>query len=81
MLRPKAINVQPQPDYMLLVDFNNGERRLFDVKPYISGSWFGQLKDPSIFNSVHIAGLSIEWVDGQDISPDDLYDNSVPVEP
>ncbi|MEF9918125.1 MAG: DUF2442 domain-containing protein, partial [Eubacterium sp.] len=41
MLRPKAVAVKPRKDYMLLVDFSNGERRIFDVKPYISGSWFG----------------------------------------
>lgn len=80
MLRPKAIAVKPQPDYMLLVDFDNGERRLFDVKPYLAGSWFGKLKDPSIFNSIHIGGLSVEWADGQDISPDDLYYKSVPIQ-
>lgn len=71
--------VKPRKDYMLLVDFSNGERRIFDVKPYINGSWFGQLKDPSVFNSVRIAGLSVEWADGQDIAPDDLYDNSEPI--
>lgn len=78
-LRPRAVEVQPAPDYHLLLTFDNQEKRLFDVKPYIRGSWFGELKKPEIFNAVRIAGLSVEWPDGQDICPDCLYQDSVPV--
>ena len=37
MLQPKVIKVLPLPDYKLLVEYATGERRIFDVKPYISG--------------------------------------------
>lgn len=80
MLRPRAVTVSPMPDYQLLIDFSNGERRIFDVKPYIKGEWFGELQDTAIFNQVMIAGLSVEWPDGQDICPDRLYEDSVPVQ-
>jgi len=79
MIRPKAVNVIPQADYCLLVTFNNGERRMFDVKPYLDFKPFCELKTPAVFNTVKPAGLSIEWVHGQDICPDELYCNSVPV--
>jgi hypothetical protein len=36
------------------------------------------LRSPAIFNTVKPAGLSIEWVHGQDVCPDELYYNSVP---
>ena len=77
MLYPKAIAVQPLPNYILQVDFSNGERRLFDVKPYLDGEWFSELKDIDIFNAVRVAGLSVAWPDGQDIAPDCLYQNAV----
>ena len=77
---PRAVAVKPLPAYRLLVTFDNQERRVFDVQPYIRGSWFGQLKDPAVFNAVQIGGLSIEWPGGQDICPDELYSNSVPSE-
>jgi len=35
MIRPKAINVEPYPDYRLLVTFSNNKKHLFDVKPYL----------------------------------------------
>jgi hypothetical protein len=76
MLQPKAISVKPLQNYLLELVFDNGERKIFDVKPYLVGSWFSKLKDMNYFNTVHIAGLSIEWADGQDISPHELYDNS-----
>ncbi|MCL2630569.1 MAG: DUF2442 domain-containing protein [Firmicutes bacterium] len=79
MIRPKAVNVIPQPDYQLLVTFNNNEKRLFDVKPYLSFKPFNELKSIELFKTVKTAGLSIEWLHGQDICPDELYYNSVPL--
>ena len=76
MLYPKAVAVEPMSDYMISVDFDNGEKRLFDVKPYIKGEWFSALKDPETFKAVRVEGLSVAWPDGQDIAPDCLYANS-----
>ena len=79
MLRPKAVNVTPQPDCCLLVVFSNGERKIFDVKPYLDFKPFNELRNPSIFNTVKPSGLSIAWIHGQDICPDELYYNSIPI--
>ena len=73
MLRPKPIKVKQLENYLLLIFFNNGENKIFDVKPMISGSWFGELWDKSIFDTVKISGNTVEWVNGQDVCPDDLY--------
>ena len=79
MLYPKAVSVKPLPDYVLQVEFSNGERRLFDVKPYLRGEWFSQLLDVNVFNAVKVEGLSVAWPDGQDIAPDCLYHNAVAI--
>lgn len=78
MLRPTAIEVTPLSDYNLLVRFDNGETKLFDVKAYITGSWYGELSNQNYFKSVSVDGFSIVWPNGQDICPDDLYYLSVP---
>lgn len=78
-MNPKVTAVKPLPDYELLLTFENEEQRIYDVKPMIKGTWMGQLKDPSLFATVHIGGISIEWDGGQDLCPDDLYENSRPV--
>jgi len=77
MLRPRAIEVNPCPDYCLLITFSNNERRLFDVKPYLDFKPFAELRNKTLFDTVKIAGLSVEWLHGQDICPDELYYNSV----
>ena len=79
MLRPKAIEVSVQSGYRLLITFSNNEKRVFDVEPYLSFKPFEELKNPIIFHTVKPAGLSITWLHGQDICPDDLYYNSVPI--
>jgi len=79
MIRPRAIKVEPKPNYFLLVTFSNNEQRLFDVKPYLNFKAFAELKNLAVFNTVKPTGLSIEWLHGQDICPDELYYNSVPL--
>ena len=76
---PKAVAVAPLENYRLSVCFDNGEQRIFDVKPYLHGEWFSELLDKSVFKTVKVEGLSVAWADGQDIAPDCLYKNSVPI--
>ena len=77
MLRPTAINVEPKNGYFIRVTFDNGEVKIFDVNPYIKGSWYGMLKDKTYFSRVKTDGFTVVWPDGQDICPDELYENSV----
>lgn len=79
MIRPKAVDVIPLEEYRLLVTFDNGEKKIYDAKPLIKGELFGKLHDIEEFNTVHVAGLSVEWSGGQDVCPDDLYYSSIPV--
>lgn len=75
-MRPKAIDVKVLENYELLVKFDNGEEKIFDVKPYFGHKVFDELKEKEAFNSVKVSGLSIEWENGADICPDELYNNS-----
>ncbi len=75
-MRPKAIDVKPLKNYELEIIFNNGEKRKFDVKPYLEFKAFKELQDENKFKKVKISGLSIEWENGADICPDELYNNS-----
>jgi len=76
MLRPTAVKVIPKDDYILDVEFDNGERKEFDVKPYIRGEWYGKLHDHNYFNAVETDGYTVVWPEGQDICPDELYELS-----
>lgn len=74
---PKAKNVCANENYTLLVEFDNGEKKIFDVKPYLEHKAFEALKDINVFKTVKIAGLSVGWSNGTDICPDELYNNSI----
>ncbi len=75
-MRPKAIDVKILNDYELKIIFDNNEQRIFDVKPYFKFKIFKELKNLEKFKKVKISGLSIEWENGADICPDELYNNS-----
>ena len=79
MLRPTAVKVKAVSDYRLIVVFDNGEEKIFDVKPYIHGEWYSELKDVNYFKTVDVDGFTVVWKNGQDICPDDLYYSSIPV--
>ena len=66
MLQPKIIDVEALSNYKLKLHYETGEKRLFDVSPYIRGSWYGRLKDTAYFKTVHVlsGGAGIEWPEG-----------------
>ena len=72
-MNPYIKKVQSLDNYCLMVWFENGEQKIFDVKPYLSKGVFSQLKDPSLFESVRVIAGSIEWSNGLDLSYDTLY--------
>jgi hypothetical protein len=69
----KVRSVSPLSDHRLLLGFDNGEQRVFDVKPYINRGIFIELKDPSYFGKVRVFMDSICWPNGQDFDPDHMY--------
>ena len=71
--------VEPREGYKLLLTFENGEKRIFEMDDYLDTGLFQGLKDGKMFNSVHIVLDSIEWANGVDLDPEELYQNSISV--
>jgi hypothetical protein len=69
-------NVLPKESYILLLTFENGEKREFDMKPYLEFGIFRELKDIEMFNTVRTCFDTIEWENEADIDPDILYKKS-----
>src|SRR5438067_4702745 len=68
-------------EYKLLLSFEDGSVRQVDLAPHLDGEVFEPLKDISDFKSVHLNSEleTIVWKNGADMSPDFLYEISVPV--
>ena len=75
-MNPRVTKVIPEENYCLLLEFTNGERREFDVTPYLDKGIFVKLKDKAYFQQVRLAMGTIEWPEGQDFCPDTLFELS-----
>ncbi len=65
--------VKPIEDYQLILTFSNGEKRMFDMKPYLKKGIFRELRDVSLFNTAHVSFDTVEWDNEADFDPEALY--------
>ena len=72
-MNPRVKEVYPIEDYQLKLIFNNGEEKIFDVKPYLNIGIFKELQKPDIFQTVRPFLGSILWENNIDLCPDTLY--------
>ena len=72
-------SVQALDNYKLLLGFENGEMKEFDMNRYLDKGVFSTLRDKNLFNRVHITLDFIEWPNGIDIDPQRLYEESTSV--
>ena len=71
---PAVISVACEEDYTVSVAFENGEAGLLDMKPYLDFGVFKEIKDPEIFETVHVSFDTIAWESGADLDPEFVYD-------
>ena len=77
----KILSVKPMDNYILLVQFANGEQKNYDVSALFS-KWdvFRTLETVScLFNQVKVdsGGYGISWNDEIDLSCEELYANGI----
>jgi len=75
-MSPRVTKVSPESGHRIYLEFSNGERREFDVSPYLEKGIFQRLKDQDYFRQVRVSMGTIEWPEGQDFCPDTLYELS-----
>jgi len=67
------------PDFGLVLTFNSGERRCFDMRPYLHYPVFHRLENPGYFSLARVNYGTVTWPGDIDIAPETLYDCSVPL--
>lgn len=72
-MHPRVLKVQAKNDYSLLINFDNGEEKTFDMKPYLNIGVFKELQDLDLFFSAKSFLGAVCWKNGQDLSPETLY--------
>ena len=58
---PRLKSVKRKRNHQLLVKFENGENRLFDVSPWLRDRQYQKLNDKEVFKSVRIEDGDICW--------------------
>ncbi len=74
---PKIVSVEPLDNYHLLIEFDNKEKKRYNVAPLFSNATFAPLRDNTLFNAVKIdkGGYAVFWNSAIDISEYELWTN------
>ncbi len=71
------IKVTVQSDFILLLEFENGERRSFNMKTYLDQKPWIRLKSGNMFQGAFVENGTVAWPGNIDIDPETLYEKSV----
>ncbi|MFA7239629.1 MAG: DUF2442 domain-containing protein [Sulfuricellaceae bacterium] len=66
-----------QPHFTLLLEFENGERRSFNMATYIDQKPWARLKSGNAFQGAFVENGTVAWPGNVDIDPETLYECSV----
>ncbi len=78
-MSPDVISVKPLQDFKLLVQFETGESRRFDVEPLLDFPVYQRLRKASYFSSARVENGTVVWDEQCDLSPDSIYLQGEPV--
>jgi hypothetical protein len=71
-------SVKASHGFELVVGFNTGETRRFDMRPYLGYPVYRRLGNPVFFSLAKVAYGTVTWPDGIDIAPETVYHEGIP---
>ncbi len=74
-----VIAVHACPEFQLHLEFKNGERRRFDMRPLLAMKPWNRIASPAVFERVRVDYGTVVWPGEIDVAPETLYDDSVPL--
>jgi len=72
---PRIRQVRPQPGKTLLIEFENGVRKVYDCKPLLREEVFRPLEDEALFRLARADGLGygVVWTDEIDLAESEIW--------
>jgi hypothetical protein len=74
----EVIAVKPTQGYHLVVTFNTGEVRHFDMRPYLRYPIYQRLENPGFFALAKVNYGTVTWPGDIDIAPETIYHDGLP---
>ena len=74
-----VIHVVAKPNFILFLEFENGERRSFDMAACIDQKPWVRLKTGNAFQGAFLVNGTVAWPGNIDIDPETLYERSTPL--
>jgi hypothetical protein len=69
-------SVAAEPNFYLALTFSNGEKRRFDMRPYLHLPIYRCLENPTFFALARVDYGTVVWPGEIDIAPETLYELS-----
>ena len=78
---PKIISAKVIDNSTLLVEFDNGQKRKYNITPLLKQEMFSPLKNPGFFKNVRVepGGYAVVWNENIDLSEYELWVHGTPV--
>jgi hypothetical protein len=73
----RVTSVAAEPNFHLVLTFSNGEKRRFDMRPYLHLPIYRCLENPAFFALARVDYGTVVWPGEIDIAPETLYELSV----
>ena len=72
---PKIKSARAIDNHTLLLEFDNQERKLYDIAPLLYIEMFALLQNPAFFKNVQVekSGYAVYWNDDIDLSEYELW--------
>ena len=66
--------------YYIYLKYETGEERIYDMTENILEiPYYNKLKSIEHFKNIKPRGDTVEWANGEDVAPENLYYNSIPI--
>ena len=79
MIPPRIKSVVAEDNYCLNIVYENGENKKYNMTNLLNETFYQKLKNKIYFKSVKNVGTTVEWPDGEDIDPNELYEKSLSI--
>ncbi len=77
MIPPRIKSVEILENFNLLIIYVTGEKRKYDMNKQLNYDYYNKLKNEAYFKLVKSVGTTVEWPSGEDIDPNELYENGI----